>query len=298
VSWLRPGFQVPLATACTFAAIASIVLRALGIDRFGEEAAEVGVVVSVLLSWLAIRALARTLHPGRARWRALAFPPALGVAVALTTDLLLARLPFHSMEFAGWELERLGPAEPLAVAAFGAGVGLLGSAILTPQAWLLARTRSQSETAAFERVTKVLAVAGPPVMAALVGGGAAVLTRACDPYHPPSFLWFELADFGRGEPFVAAAIGAGIGLATSALLAPYAWRKSGADPFDCASRRLATAGWAMALAASVMACMCAGAPRASVAIFVISAIGLLAQVFRRPAAQYAFELDASPYRRV
>jgi hypothetical protein len=43
MSWLRPGVQVPLATACTFGSLAAIILWLLRVDQLCRRAADAGV---------------------------------------------------------------------------------------------------------------------------------------------------------------------------------------------------------------------------------------------------------------
>jgi hypothetical protein len=159
MSWLRPGVQVPLATACTFGSLAAIVLQALRVEELWRPAGDAGVVVAAGLSLLAVRLLARTDDPDKARVRAIAWPPALaGIVGAIVNCLIHLRFPHAELSFEGVSLSDLGPAEPLAVGMLSACVGLAGSLLLAPQVWLLARARARGEVAEVARVARGLAV--------------------------------------------------------------------------------------------------------------------------------------------
>jgi hypothetical protein len=160
MSWLRPGVQVPLATACTFGSLAAIVLKVLRVDQLWRPAADSGVVAAVILTFGALRLLGRTRDPHTARVRAVAWPPVIAAIVGLAVDWLLhLGLPDARLTFDGLRLSSLGPAEALAVGIFSADFGLLGSLVLAPQVCLLMRARERGDIAEVARVTRSLSLA-------------------------------------------------------------------------------------------------------------------------------------------
>jgi hypothetical protein len=171
---MRPGVQVPLATACTFASLAAIALRLLRIGALWRPAGDLGVAVAALLSLGALRLLARTDDADKARVRAIAWPPALAGLVGVVVDLALhARFPRAELAFEELPLSDLGAGEPVAVGMLSACVGLFGSLVLAPQVWLLARTRERGDAADVTRMARSLAVAAWAL--ALVAGAVSLL---------------------------------------------------------------------------------------------------------------------------
>jgi hypothetical protein len=192
MSWLRPGVQVPLATACTFGAMTAIVLRVLRVGDLWARAGDAGVTIAAVLSLGALRLLARTDDADRARIRAIAWPPAIaGIIGAAVNCILHLKFPRAELAFQDLSLSDLGPAEPLAVGMLSAGAGLLGSLVLVPQVWLLARARASDDAAKVARVARSLAVTAWAL--AFVTSAAARLV-ARQPWAP-AFL-FLIASLG------------------------------------------------------------------------------------------------------
>jgi hypothetical protein len=192
MSWLRPGAQVPLATACTFGAMTAIVLRVLGVGDLWARAGDAGVAIGAVLSLGALRLLARTDDADRARIRAIAWPPALaGIVGAAVNCILHLRFPRAELAFEGLSLSDLGPVEPLAVGVLSAFAGLMGSMVLLPQVWLLARARDRDDGAAIARVARGLAVTAW-ALAFVTSAVARLVAR--QPWAPA--VLFVIASFG------------------------------------------------------------------------------------------------------
>jgi hypothetical protein len=178
MSWLRPGVQVPLATACSFAGLTLIVVRILNVDVLGGAVGDAGAVLTGVVSFFALRALVRTSDPFRARLRAIAWPPLLGAVLGASIDILMhVRDPDAALSFCGVHLYEMGLAEYLAVALMSAGVGVVGTIMIAPQVFLLAHERSRGDAARVDRFAQGLA-ASAWMLAALCASVAFTLARS------------------------------------------------------------------------------------------------------------------------
>jgi hypothetical protein len=140
---LRPGLQVPLANACAFGGIASLVMHIMRTAELSEDAFPAGVALVVGASLIVMRLLfGHSSDAHRARVQAFLWPPVIGcIAGALVHSTMCLDRPYMDLSIAGVSLGG-GGAELVAVALLSGLAGLVGAALLLPQVIVVVRARA------------------------------------------------------------------------------------------------------------------------------------------------------------
>jgi hypothetical protein len=154
LSAAAPRIQAPLAAVTQLVLIAVVVMQAVRIAEFSTGAVRFGAVVVgagslPIVRILFLRRAQRVPYAG-----ALLLPPLLAAFVGpLLVAYMRAAAPHASFSFAGVSLASLGPDWPMIVAIVSAVFGLLGSAVLIPLVWLVARAVAADENGGARRFT-------------------------------------------------------------------------------------------------------------------------------------------------